>query len=71
MPLDSTIRLIALPEVMQMTGLRRTSVYELVKTGGLPAPRKVSERSIRWVESEVAEWCASRPAITVRSPAAA
>ena len=56
-----TPRLIPLPAVEQMTGLRRTVIYELERAGQFPRRRKVTQRASRWLEREVAEWCESRP----------
>jgi prophage regulatory protein len=63
-----SIRLIPLPTVEAMTGLRRSALYDLARAGKFPQPRKVTERATRWVESEVAEWCATRPTGTLPSP---
>ena len=70
--MTTSIRLILLPDVESMTGLKRSAIYTLIRGGEFPQPRKVTERATRWVESEVAKWCASRPVGTVPaiSPAA-
>jgi prophage regulatory protein len=54
-------RLIPLPAVENMTGLRRTVIYELERKGAFPRRRKVTPRASRWLEHEVAAWIESRP----------
>ncbi len=49
-----------LPTVVAMTGLSRSTIYQRVKHGIFPAPRKVSARCARWRASEVLEWIRSQ-----------
>jgi prophage regulatory protein len=55
------MRLIRLPEVQSRTGLSRSSVYLQVTNGQFPQPRKLGDRAVAWVESEVTEWVEGRP----------
>ena len=48
-------------EVDRMTGLSRTSRYELEKAGKFPKRRRISERASGYLASEVDEWIRSRP----------
>lgn len=48
-------RLLRLPQVLDTVGLGKTLLYELVKDGAFPRPRKVRHLSV-WVESEVQTW---------------
>lgn len=49
-------RLIKLAEVLKMSGLSRTALYERVRARDFPAPVKLSERSVAWLQSEVNAW---------------
>jgi prophage regulatory protein len=49
-------RLIKLPEVLKMSGLSRTALYERIRAGDFPTPVKLSERSVAWLQSEVNAW---------------
>lgn len=51
-------RLLRLPEVMSRTGKSRTSVYNSVKNGTMPAPIKFSRRFTAWTESSIDAWIA-------------
>ena len=53
-------RLLKLKQVMSITGLSRSYVYELAKAGTFPQPLKLSERSSAWLESEVQQWINER-----------
>lgn len=67
-------RLIRAPEVFELTGLRRTTIYEKVKTGDFPAPVKLSVRSVAWRLDQVESWILSResarPALVATEKAA-
>lgn len=54
------IRTIRLPEVMAKTSLSRTHIYRLVRTGGFPTNRKLSERVSVWNEAEIDAWLAEK-----------
>lgn len=56
-------RLIRLPQVLELVGLGKTTIYALMKDDEFPQPRKVRNVSL-WVESEVQSWIRSiaRPA---------
>ena len=54
-------RLLRLPEVAERVGLRRTAIYERVATGRFPVPLHVTSRAVRWRESDIDAWIASRP----------
>ncbi|WP_226906473.1 MULTISPECIES: helix-turn-helix transcriptional regulator [Serratia] len=53
------IRLIRLPDVMMITGLKRSTVYNKMKSGEFPKSVSIGERSIAWVESEINSWVAN------------
>jgi prophage regulatory protein len=59
-------RLIRLPQVLDMVGLGKTTVYAMIKDGNFPQPRKVRGLSV-WVESEVQNWVRSVVAAPVES----
>lgn len=57
---DETI--LRLPQVKYRCGLGRSSIYARVKDGTFPAPVRLGERAVGWLESEVTTWIASRSA---------
>lgn len=58
MPDTTTTRaqLLRLPEVMRLTGLGRSTIWNQVAQGRFPKQVKLSERSSAWVASEVDQW---------------
>lgn len=59
-------RLLRLPDVLHLTGLKRSSLYRAISTpiamgGGFPRPAKLG-RASAWPESEVREWIERRKA---------
>jgi len=56
-PLD---RLIRLPTVLELTGLGKTTIYQLQKIGSFPHSISVTKFAVRWMESEVLAWIAEQ-----------
>ncbi|RME59835.1 MAG: AlpA family transcriptional regulator [Caldilineae bacterium] len=54
-------RLLRLKSVLDLTGLSRSRVYELIAAGAFPAPVKIGARAVAWRASEIAAWIDSRP----------
>jgi prophage regulatory protein len=49
-----------LPGVKTVTGLSKTSLYEMIRANSFPAPVRLGPRTVAWVSSEVREWAAER-----------
>ena len=48
-------------EVERRTGLSRSTLYRKMREGTFPVPLKVSERAVRWRESDIRAYVDSRP----------
>ena len=48
-------------EVERRTGLSRSTLYRKMRDGTFPAPLKISERAVRWRESDIRTYVDSRP----------
>ncbi len=48
-------------EVERCTGLSRSTIYRKMSDGSFPVPLKVSERAVRWRESDIRAYVDSRP----------
>ena len=71
----TTDRLLRLEEVMAITGLGRSTIYRYLRRRSsslpdFPQPLKVGVRAVRWRESEIRAWVASRPRATGDRPRA-
>jgi prophage regulatory protein len=45
-----------LPEVMDMTGLSRSSIYLRISTNEFPKPVKLGRRAVGWPEDTIIAW---------------
>lgn len=59
MPPTTAEHLLRLPQIIQRTGLQRSSLYDLIRSGQFPQPVKLARLSA-WPESEVDAWIAAR-----------
>ena len=50
------MRFIRLKEVMHVTGLGRSSIYNYMAEGRFPKTVSLGGRAVAWVESEVQDW---------------
>ena len=53
-------RLIRLPAVEGLTGLKRSSIYALMRARSFPGSVRLSTRAVAWREAEVLAWCSQR-----------
>ena len=53
-------KIIRLPEVQELTGLKRTTIYEKMKTGEFPVRIALTTRTVGWIQSEVEGWIESK-----------
>lgn len=56
------IAVLRLAEVRRRTGQSTSGLYAAMAAGRFPKPIRISERSVAWIESEVADWLAARVA---------
>ncbi len=56
-------RLITIREVSRLIGLQDSQTCNLTKTGHLPKPRRVGNRSKRWLLSEIMQYIHTRPEV--------
>ena len=54
------MRLLKLPEVVQMTGVPKSSVYWRVSRGEFPRPLKIGERASAWNSDEIDAWIVAK-----------
>ena len=57
-------RLLTRAEVERLVGLRRSSIYRLMRANRFPAPLKIGDRAVRWISTELDDWLAGRPRAT-------
>ena len=52
-----------LPEVEQVSGLSRSSIYRLEASGEFPKRVKLGQRAVGWPREALLNWCRSRPGV--------
>ena len=55
-----TQRFLRLTEVVATTGVPRSTIYDMMDRGTFPKPVPLGERSVAWLENEIAAWQRSR-----------
>lgn len=53
-------RLLRLPDVESMTGLKKSSIYSMSKAGSFPKQIQITRRMAAWPESSVLTWIQNR-----------
>ncbi|HBP5742617.1 helix-turn-helix transcriptional regulator [Pseudomonas aeruginosa] len=54
------MRIVRLKDVIDSTGIARSTIYKLIGEGEFPKPVPLVGRTVGWVESEVQEWIRGR-----------
>lgn len=57
-----SLQVLRLPNVLKVTGLCRSAVYELESEHAFPQRIQLGPRTVGWLEHEVQEWLAQRVA---------
>ena len=58
--------ILRLRTVLERTGLSRSTIYALMRTGEFPRQIALAPRSVGWLESDVEAWISARVALTRR-----
>ena len=59
-PTEHPRKLLRLPQVKDLTGLSRATIYRYVDVGDFPRPVKLGARAVAWHASDVDDWIAGR-----------
>lgn len=57
LPMDRVLRM---PDVMMIVGLKKTSIYMMMQSGQFPASLRLGARSVGWRSSVINQWLESR-----------
>ncbi|MFJ3008093.1 helix-turn-helix transcriptional regulator [Pseudomonas fluorescens] len=49
-----------LPEVMHVTGYKRSSIYQMMQEGRFPQARSIGMRAVGWSSEEIQGWVDAR-----------
>lgn len=53
-------KLLRRKEVEKISGLSRSSIYAMMKTGAFPKQVKIGQRAVAWREQEILGWVKDR-----------
>jgi prophage regulatory protein len=54
------MQIIDLTQLMNKVPLGKSTIYAYVKAGKMPAPIKLGDRAVGWIESEIDAWLKER-----------
>lgn len=54
------MQILSLSRLMKKLPLGKSTIYAYVKEGKMPAPIKLTDRSVGWIESEIDAWLEER-----------
>lgn len=57
------MKLLRLAQVIEMTGLSRSTIYRYESASAFPKRRRTGPNSVRWLEDDVVKWMESRPSV--------
>ena len=57
-------RVVRIKEVLEITGLSKSVVYDMVSRNEFPRPVRISHRAVAWHQADIEEWLDSRPPAT-------
>ena len=55
------LTLLRLPAVSKKVCLSKPSIYRKVRDGSFPKPKKIGERAVAWLETDVDAWIQGLP----------
>ena len=53
-------KLLKLPDLIEITGMSRSTILRMIDEGKFPRPIKLNLRTNAWVEAELKDWVNSR-----------
>jgi len=54
------MRFLRLKEVIELTGLSRSTIYKYIEEGVFPRSVSLGGRAVAWVDQEIHEWVLAR-----------
>lgn len=57
---ESVMRILRMKQVIEITGLARSTIYKFVTDGGFPKPIPLGDRCVGWLDSEIQDWINER-----------
>lgn len=61
-------RILRLPEVVELVGLKTSTIYTAMREGRFPASVRLGARTVGWRAGDITRWLAERPSAREASP---
>ena len=62
--MDKKKRLLRIDEVLEIVGVSKSVLYEMIARGEFPRPYRISKRAVGWREEDIDDWKESLPPAT-------
>jgi prophage regulatory protein len=59
--MNNTLQIIRPSELAEILSVSTVTVWRMEKRGELPPRKKISNRCVGWMESDIREWLENRP----------
>jgi prophage regulatory protein len=63
LPAHIHFKIYRIREVCEITGLGRSTIYNMIKSGEFPKQLELSSRAVGWSSDSVFDWVASRKSV--------
>lgn len=57
---QSKLKILRLKQVLDILGICKTSLYNLIESNKFPKQIRITERTVGWLESDIREWIEER-----------
>jgi prophage regulatory protein len=58
--IDDRTRLLRLKEVIEIVGMKRSTIYEHIQASSFPRPINIGPRAVAWLNTDIQAWIAQR-----------
>jgi prophage regulatory protein len=58
--IDDRTRLLRLKQVIEIVGMKRSTIYERMSASSFPRPINLGPRAVAWLNTDIQNWIAER-----------
>ena len=53
-------RMLRIKDVIEITAMSNSTIYELIKSNDFPRPKRIGKRAVGWLENDIQNWVETR-----------
>jgi len=53
-------RILRIKDVIKITAMSNSTIYELIKSNDFPRPKRIGKRAVGWLENDIQNWVETR-----------